>query len=380
MCSLFEQEGMDIPILIGGATTSERHTAIRIAPSYPGRVFHGRDATQAVSNALTLLSSRAESFIETTDRRYREIREDVKRSQLLLSPFSEAVRHRFHKQEPTLFSNLPHTQVIDWVRLEDLLPYVTYPNFFKAWLVSPESEEADTLKKDLSALLEIPKVHEAFDASIRGVYGLFPVTKDPQGRIRIEAGEKETFLTFLRSQMPDRQGRFLSMGDFLHDSEIDTLGMFVLSAGLALEPLEKRFRDEGDDYSALLLATFSNRLAEAFSEYTEQRIVKPLWKVKTVRPGIGYPVTPDHTMKQQIFDLLEVEASCGITLTESMAMKPLSTVSGFYLGGEDAGYFTLHGISEQQLEHYTQLTGRSRDEVLDMMPVDLYSESPKETI
>ena len=131
------------------------------------------------------------------------------------------VRHRFHKQEPTLFSNLPHTQVIDWVRLEDLLPYVTYPNFFKAWLVSPESEEADTLKKDLSALLEIPKVHEAFDASIRGVYGLFPVTKDPQGRIRIEAGEKETFLTFLRSQMPDRQGRFLSMGDFLHDSEID---------------------------------------------------------------------------------------------------------------------------------------------------------------
>ena len=88
--------------------------------------------------------------------------------------------------------------------------------------------------------------------------------------------------------MPDRQGRFLSMGDFLHDSEIDTLGMFVLSAGLALEPLEKRFRDEGDDYSALLLATFSNRLAEAFSEYTEQRIVKPLWKVKTVRPGIGY--------------------------------------------------------------------------------------------
>ena len=157
VCSLFEQEGMDIPILIGGATTSERHTAIRIAPSYPGRVFHGRDATQAVSNALTLLSSRAESFIETTDGRYREIREDVKRSQLLLSPFSEAVRHRFHKQEPTLFSNLPHTQVIDWVRLEDLLPYVTYPNFFKAWLVSPESEEADTLKKDLSALLEIPR-------------------------------------------------------------------------------------------------------------------------------------------------------------------------------------------------------------------------------
>lgn len=380
VCSLFEQEGMDIPILIGGATTSERHTAIRIAPSYPARVFHGRDATQAVSSALTLLSSQAESFIETTDRHYREIREESRRSQLLLTPYSEAVRHRFHKQEPTLFRNLPYIQVIDWVRLEDLLPYVTYPNFFKAWLVSPESEEAQTLKRDLTALLEIPEVHEALNASIRGAYGLFPVTKDPQGRIRITAGEKETSFTFLRSQMPDRQGRFLSMSDFIHDSEIDTLGMFVLSAGLALGPLEQKYRDAGDDYSALLLATFSNRLAEAFSEYTEQRIVQPVWKVKTVRPGIGYPVTPDHTMKQQVFDLLEVTSSCGITLTESMAMKPLSTVSGFYFGGEDAGYFTLHGISEQQLEHYVQLTGRSRNEVLDMMPVDLYSESPKETL
>ncbi len=380
VCSLFHQEGMDIPILIGGATTSERHTAIRIAPSYPARVFHGRDATQAVSNALTLLSSRSAAFIETTDRRYREIREESERSRILLTPYGETLVDRYRKQKATLFRELPYTQVIDWVHLEDLLPYVTYPNFFKAWLVSPESEEADTLKKDLSALLDIPEVHAAFDRSIRGVYGLFPVTKDAQGRILVSAHGKESSFTFLRSQLSDRQGRYLSMSDFVHDSEPDTLGMFVLSAGLALEPLEQKYREAGDDYSALLIATFSNRLAEAFSEYTEQQIVRPLWKVKTVRPGIGYPVTPDHTMKGQVFDLLEVTASCGITLTESMGMKPLSTVSGFYFGGEDVGYFTLHGISEQQLEHYTQLTGRSRNEVLDMMPVDLYSEAPKETI
>ncbi len=377
VCSLFEQEGMTVPIMIGGATTSEKHTAIRIAPSYPGKVFHGRDATQAVSTALTLRSSHALSFTEETDTRYREIREEAEKNKITLQSFSSVQSLGYRKEETTLFSATPYIRVVDWVSVDDLLPYVTYPNFFKAWLVPPDSDEAAKLKKDVFTLLENPEVKAAFNASIRGVYGLLPVKKDEKGRIIVQ-GTDETSFTFLRSQMPNRYGMCLSMADFIHDSEMDTLGMFVLSAGLALEPLEQKFKEEGDDYSALLIATFSNRLAEAFSEYTEQNIIHPLWGVKTVRPGIGYPVTPDHTMKRQVFDLLDATASCGINLTDSMVMDPVSSVSGFYFGGKDAGYFTLHGISEQQLDHYVSLTGRTREDVLDMMPVDLYSEAPKD--
>ncbi len=375
VCALFEREGMTIPVLIGGATTSEKHTAIRIAPSYPGKVLHGRDATQAVSTALTLRSSHAQRFMQETDARYRKIREDAERDKLVLKPFASVGDLRYRKDSPTLYHEKPHVRLIDWVTVDDILPYVTYPNFFKAWMVPPESEEAEKLRKDVFSLLAIPEVKEAFNASIRGVYGLFPVRKDAEGRILVSGEDgSETSLVFLRSQLPNRVGMCLSMSDFIHDTAPDTLGMFALSAGLALSPVEEKYKAAGDDYSALLIATFSNRLAEAFSEYAEQNIIRPLWGVKTVRPGIGYPVTPDHTMKRDVFSLLDATGKCGIVLTDSMVMDPPSSVSGFYFGGEDAGYFTLHGISEQQLESYVKLTGRSRDEVLGMMPVELFSE------
>ncbi len=380
VCSLFEKEGMNIPILIGGATTSKKHTALRLAPHYPNKTFYSVDAGSAVSVALQLCSHQKATFVQETEHEYNEIRSGNEKKEGNLIPFSIAIEKRHKKKDSTLFSMNPIIKVEENIEIETLIPFINWHMFIKAWLVPPQSEEAIKLKEDALSLLTKNEVVEVLNSSIKAVYGLFPVKKkDPQTiQILDELGIELQTLTFLRSQTPTREGTCYSLSDYTIDDGFDTIGMFVATSGLHVASLVNKYKEEGDEYSQLLLSLLSDRLAEALSEYLHTQIVDPVWKrskeSSSIRPAIGYPIVRDHQMKKSIFTLLKAYESIGVELTESMAMNPVSSVCGLYVADNKCSYFPLSSISEEQLKYYCHQYGKNEKEVLHYMSVEIEEE------
>ncbi|MFT8246877.1 methionine synthase [Roseomonas sp. BN140053] len=383
-----QRAGMAMPLLIGGATTSKVHTALRIAPAYEGPVVHVLDASRAVGVASTLMSdTQRDGFVTQVAKDYAAVRAAREgKGQNALAPIAEVRANGFPldlaRKPPA--PRQPGRHVLDWP-LAELRRFIDWTPFFQAWELAGRfpailqdpvvGESARGLWADAQAMLDQVIAENWLGA--RGVAALWPCRRDGDD-VLVRAGEganDEVRLPFLRQQIRKREGRpNQCLADFI-DPEGDWIGGFAVGIH-GIEPHLARFRAEHDDYRDILLKALADRLAEAFAEALHARVRAELWgyapgedlpaealireEYAGIRPAPGYPACPDHSLKPILFDLLGATEATGITLTESFAMLPTAAVSGFYFGHPQAEYFGVARIGPDQLEDYLPRRGVDR--------------------
>jgi 5-methyltetrahydrofolate--homocysteine methyltransferase len=389
-----EREGFRVPLLIGGATTSQLHTAVRIAPKYSGAVVHVTDASRAVGVATSLASAeQREGYAAGVRERYetlRREREEQTRGERLL-PYRDALRNRLTLDwgaTPPPVPGFLGVRTFDRYPLADLVERIDWTPFFQSWelkgrfpdiLSAPETGEAATpLYRDARALLH--RIVKDGLLTARGVVGFFPASSVGDD-IEVYADESRRtargVIHTLRQQMARRDNRpNRSLADYVAPRESgvgDYIGFFAVTAGEGLEALVDEFTRAHDDYSSILAKSLADRLAEAFAERLHQRVRTELWgfvpdeqsdndaliheRYQGIRPAPGYPACPDHTGKSTIFELLDVTAAIGMTLTESYAMHPAASVCGYYFWRPEAEYFGVGRIGRDQVEDYARRKG-----------------------
>ncbi|WP_373476322.1 methionine synthase [Sphingorhabdus sp.] len=380
-----QKAGMTMPLMIGGATTSKTHTALRIEPVYSGPVIHVLDASRAVGVAGTLVSdTMAEKFVTETRAEYEHIR--VARAGKTAKPLAtleEARANAFELDEalkpPTPRRPGVHTYD-DW-DLADLRKYIDWTPFFRAWelhgnypdiLTDPVvGESATNLFADAQAMLD--KIVDEKWLRAKGVAGLWPCTRKGDDIIIHLDDESHVKLPFLRQQVAKREGRAnMCLADFISPNG-DWIGGFAVTSGHGIGTHLAQFKVHIDDYSDIMLKALADRLAEAFAERMHEHVRKELWgyapdeqftmealnreEYRGIRPAPGYPACPDHSLKPILFDLLDATHKTGITLTESFAMLPTAAVSGFYFGHPQSEYFGVARIGEDQVTEYAARRG-----------------------
>ena len=380
-----KRAGFTMPLLIGGATTSKVHTALRIDPAYDGPVIHVLDASRAVGVASQLLSdTQRDPFVAATADEYVKVREARagKTPSVLLS--LEEARANFYDaflSDKPAPPEQPGVHVFpDW-DLADLRAVIDWTPFFRAWelagtypaILTDEvvGETARSLKADADAMLDAIVAEKWLTA--KGVAGLWPCAREGDDVIvHLVEEERNLRLPFLRQQVRKSRDRAnMCLADFI-DPAGDWIGGFAVGIH-GIEPHSARFREGRDDYSDILLKALADRFAEAFAERLHQHVRTALWgyapgeqltnealireQYRGIRPAPGYPACPDHSLKPILFDLLNATENAGITLTESQAMLPTSAVSGFYFGHPEAAYFGVARIGRDQLEDYAARRG-----------------------
>ena len=376
---------MTIPLLIGGATTSKVHTALRIDPAYEGPVIHVLDASRAVGVASRLLSdTQRDSFVGDTASEYvkvREAREGKTKNPLFTLEEARANHYDpFYSDKPAPPVQ-PGLHVFDDWSLADLREYIDWTPFFRAWelhgnfpkILDDEvvGETARTLFDDANAMLD--RIIDEKWLTARGVCGLWPCARDGDDiTVYLERNEEHVVLPMLRQQIKKSRDRAnMCLADFI-DPAGDWIGGFAVGIHGIDEPSRKFIADK-DDYSDILLKSLADRFAEAFAERLHKHVRTDLWgyapdeqltndalikeEYRGIRPAPGYPACPDHSLKPMLFELLDAEANTGLTLTENFAMWPTAAVSGFYFGHPEAEYFGVARIGGDQLEDYAQRRG-----------------------
>jgi len=375
-----QRAGMTMPLLIGGATTSKVHTALRIDPAYDGPVIHVLDASRAVGVASQLLSdTQAAPFIAATAQEYQHIR-DVRAgkdaSVLLSLADARANGFKADMSDKAMPPEQPGIHVFDNWDLADLAATFDWTPFFRAWelagtypavLSDPVvGESAQTLFADARVMLD--RIISEKWLTARGVAGFWPCAREGDDvMVYLEAEERHVRLPFLRQQIRKSRDRAnFCLADFI-DPDGDWIGGFAVGIH-GIEPHLARFQAEHDDYSDILLKALADRFAEAFAERLHQHVRTALWgyapgeqltnealireEYRGIRPAPGYPACPDHSLKPVLFDLLAATDNAGITLTESNAMLPTAAVSGFYFAHPESQYFGVARIGRDQLEDY----------------------------
>ena len=376
---------MTIPLLIGGATTSKVHTALRIDPAYEGPVIHVLDASRAVGVASRLLSdTQRDAFVDDTASEYvkvREAREGKTKNPLFTLEEARANHYDpFYSDKPAPPMR-PGLHVFDDWSLADLREYIDWTPFFRAWelhgnypkILDDEvvGETARTLFADANAMLD--RIIDEKWLTARGVCGLWPCARDGDDiTVYLERNEEHVVLPMLRQQIKKSRDRAnMCLADFI-DPAGDWIGGFAVGIHGIDEPSRKFIADK-DDYSDILLKSLADRFAEAFAERLHKHVRTDLWgyapdeqltndalikeEYRGIRPAPGYPACPDHSLKPMLFELLDAEANTGLTLTENFAMWPTAAVSGFYFGHPEAEYFGVARIGGDQLEDYAQRRG-----------------------
>jgi len=390
-----QREGFTVPLLIGGATTSRVHTAVRIEPAYHGPTVHVADASRGVGVVASLLSpERRADFVAGVRQEYGRLRREHegRRADGRLVDLGEARRNKlalpwdgYRPPQPAVEG----VRCLDDYPLEDLLPTVDWTPFFAAWELRgkyPEilddpakGTEARRLFGDAQRLLERLARERRLHA--RAVFGLFPANSVGDDDIEVYADRGRTrvlaVLHHLRQQMERPAGRpNLCLADFVapRDSGLpDWIGAFAVTAGVGVDELAGEFEREHDDYSAILVKALADRLAESLAERLHQRVRREFWgyapdeqldnagliaeRYRGIRPAPGYPACPDHTEKAALFALLDATARTGIRLTESWAMWPAASVSGWYFAHPQAAYFGLGRIARDQVHDYARRKG-----------------------
>jgi 5-methyltetrahydrofolate--homocysteine methyltransferase len=376
-----QKAGMTMPLMIGGATTSKTHTALRIEPVYSGPVIHVLDASRAVGVAGTLVSdTMAEKFVADTRAEYSHIRDArAGKTAKPLASLDEARANAFEidetlKPAPPLQAGV---HVYDDWDLADLRNYIDWTPFFRAWelhgnypdILTDEvvGESATSLFDDANAMLD--KIISEKWLRAKGVAGLWPCWRDGDDVVvYCEQTEAHIRLPFLRQQIAKREGRAnMCLADFI-SRDGDWIGGFAVTTGHDIGAHLAQFKANIDDYSDIMLKALADRLAEAFAERMHQHVRTTLWgyapdeqftiealnreEYRGIRPAPGYPACPDHSLKPILFDLLDATQKTGITLTESFAMLPTAAVSGFYFGHPQAEYFGVARIGEDQVAEY----------------------------
>ncbi|MDH5349441.1 MAG: methionine synthase [Betaproteobacteria bacterium] len=392
-----EREGFTLPLLIGGATTSRAHTAVKIAPNYSGPVIYVPDASRSVPVTQSLLSRDArEAFVAEVRADYEKIRRQhaEKKGPGPLLPIARArelglATDWAHYAPPA--PARPGVTVLANYSLEKLAPYIDWAPFFQTWEFSGSypkilddpivGVEARKLLADAQAFLK--KMIDGRWVRASGVLGLFPAARVGADDIEIyrDVSRREVAMTWhnLRQQNPKPAGNpNLCLADFVAPREggqPDWVGAFAVTAGLGIERKLAEFERAHDDYSAIMLKSLADRLAEAFAEHLHERVRREYWgyapeetldnaaliaeQYRGIRPAPGYPACPDHTEKAGLFALLDARRNAGIELTESFAMLPAAAVSGFYLSHPQASYFAVGRIGRDQLEDYARRKGMS---------------------
>jgi 5-methyltetrahydrofolate--homocysteine methyltransferase len=383
VASEMQREGLSLPLLIGGATTSRVHTALRIDPAYDGPVIHVLDASRAVGVASSLVSdTQCEPLIERTAAEYVQIRETrANKGQNELAPLTEARANGF-PYDPTGKAPAPQRPGIhsfnDWP-LRELRESIDWTPFFRAWELAGNypailedpivGESASSLFKDAQAMLD--RIVAEHWLTVRGTVGLWRCRREGDD-IFVLAANDETRLPMLRQQVKKREGRAnMCLADFIDPEGEDWIGGFAVAIH-GIEAHLARFKADNDDYSDILLKALADRLAEAFAERLHGHVRESVWgyagtehltnldlireSYTGIRPAPGYPACPDHSLKPDLFQMLGGEPA-GVTLTESFAMLPTSAVSGFYFGHRDSQYFGVARIGRDQLEDYAERRG-----------------------
>jgi len=394
------RRGMTTPLLIGGATTSRAHTAVKIAPEYTEPVVHVLDASRAVDVVAKLLSPTLRDSFDHDNRAQQE-RLRVQHGALKPKPLVSLADARANtpaltwRADTIAVPSFTGRRPVE-VALADLVPFIDWTFFFAAW----------ELKGTFPAILDHPKqgaaARELYDharalldrivtdgsLTARGVYGFWPAVSDGDDIVLFEpestgppAGSELTRFPMLRQQDALGDGRpNRSLADFVAPERsglTDCVGAFAVTAGIGADELARRFEAEHDDYSAIIVKALADRLAEAFAEYLHAQARRDLGygaaerlsnddliaeRYRGIRPAFGYPACPDHSEKRRLFALLRAEEA-GITLTESYAMLPAASVSGLYLSHPDATYFSIGRVSRDQIDDYARRKGVPVEEV-----------------
>lgn len=392
-----ERLNFKMPLMIGGATTSKTHTAIKIEPEYSGPVIHVHDASRSVAVVSSLLSSdplATQTFVNTTREEYDELR--IRRlahaEAKNLLDIEDARANAYKIINPKAYEpKLLGTKTYEDFAIQDLISYIDWTPFFSSWQLKgkyPEifhdqyvGDEASKLHKD--ALQMLNKIVENKWLKANAVVGIFPAQRDGDDIVIYDPADGQKVLAVVNHlRQQNRKAKNLAnycLSDFLaSNGQRDYIGAFAVTAGIGIEEQVKKFENELDDYSALMLKALADRLAEAFTEKMHEIVRKELWaysnneqlapeeliaeKYQGIRPAPGYPACPDHTQKTIIFDILDAEKETGIFLTESLAMYPAASVSGWYFAHEEARYFGLGKINKDQVSDYANKRNISIEE------------------
>jgi 5-methyltetrahydrofolate--homocysteine methyltransferase len=385
LASEMKRQGFTIPLLIGGATTSRAHTAVKIQPVYDGPLVHVNDASRAVPVVQKLLSAEAADYSSEVRADYERLREQYA-SRSAERRFAGIDQARAQRYQPDFSAKpaAPKQYGVFPLRnypLEDLVPYIDWTPFFQAWDLHGKypriltddvvGAQAKSLFDDAQVMLRQIVAEKWITA--HGVYGLFPARQDGDDIAVATANGERRFLT-LRQQGQKAEGQpYLALADFIDPAGSDTLGLFAVTTGHGVDERTQAFKDANDDYRALMLQALADRLAEAFAERLHQRVRTEFWgyaadeqlpndaliaeEYQGIRPAPGYPACPDHLEKDLLFELLDAEHHTGIQLTESKAMYPTAAVSGYYFAHPEAKYFGLAKIDRDQVADYAQRRG-----------------------
>lgn len=388
-----------VPLLIGGATTSPAHTAVKIAEQYSKPVLHVMDASRVVNVMNSVLNPQTtKEYAKSVSEEQARIREEFysRESERNILPIADAIQNKFTTDWDSYTPPKPSftgVKVFDDVTLKDLLPFMDWSPFFLAWelkgrfpqiLKDPViGKEATSLYNDAQIILK--EMLENPNLKPRAVVGMFPAVSHGE---MVEIFEDETkqkslgYYPMLRQQTTKLSNQpNYSLADFIAPKEKnknDYIGYFAVTAGHGIEELAKTYEVKHDDYNSILVKALADRFAEAFAEYMHHKM-REEWgfgkdenlttedlireKYRGIRPAPGYPACPDHTEKRKIWNLLDVEKNAGIKLTESCAMWPASSVSGYYFSHPESRYFAIGKINEDQVEPYAKMKEMEKSEV-----------------
>lgn len=392
-----ERNNLNIPLLIGGATTSKAHTAVKIAPNYNGSVVHVNDASRAVTVVGDLLQGNSATYKQQIREEYEAFRDKfLKRSKQKEYIFLNEARKNKLKidwsRTKIVKPNQLGVHVISDFNLAQLENYIDWTPFFRSWDLHgkfPEilkdevvGTQASELFKDAQQMLkEVLQQKKLVGKAVFGLFEANSVNDDDIEVAQSSHSKKFKFLS-LRQQLKKRTGvPNLALADFIAPKETglqDYMGCFCVTAGFGTAELAKEFEAQNDDYSSIMIKALADRLAEAFAEYLHEQVRMNYWgyaadenlsneeliseQYKGIRPAPGYPACPDHLEKDTIWELLQVENNIGVALTESKAMWPAASVSGYYFANENARYFGLGKIEKDQLEDYAKRRNLSLEE------------------
>ena len=394
-----EEQNMKIPLLIGGATTSKIHTAVKIEPHYSAPVIHVLDASRSVPVVSNLLNKKAkDAFVQEIREDYQQMRERHagKQQKKNFAPLSETRRNKFQTDWTSRSVTKPQflgTKVFDDYSLEELAPYIDWTPFFMTWELAGRfpkilddevvGEHARSLYEDAQQMLR--RIIDERWLQAKAVIGFFPANAISDDDIALypfegtEENRDETLamLHHLRQQTKKAAGKeYMCLTDFVapqNSGVHDYVGAFAVTTGIGCDEKAKEFEQDHDDYNAILLKALADRLAEAFAERMHERVRKEFWgyaqdeqlenedlireRYEGIRPAPGYPACPDHTEKETLFRLLNATEHTGITLTESFAMFPTAAVSGWYFSHPESKYFGIPKIDKDQVRDYAERKG-----------------------
>lgn len=381
IAKLLEEQKSDLPVLIGGATTSKLHTALKIIPNYSQPILYAHDATDGVTCAKALMSKdKKDDFVKAMYEDYKRVADASKTHKLPLVPYETCVRKgpKLTFDETTIIKPKQLGVKEIEVTIETLLPYVDWRFFFTAWefkkpfpeiLDDPEiGVEATKLYKDALTLLE--QLSKDKSLGCKGLYGLFEAASVGDD-IVVKSTDKD--YTFYQMRQQKKQSAHLSLGDYIAPSTsgvTDYIGAFIVTAGLGIESLLEAYEADDDTYNKILVKVLADRLAEAFAEYLHLKVRTDFWgysdetdispkgllkeQYQGIRPAFGYPSLIDHSEKETLYQLLNATESIGVTMTENYMMIPAASVSGLYFAHPKAKYFNLFSIDKDQVAEYSK--------------------------